>query len=122
MINPFMFEQVKENLFKLEDRQYPVDFGYIREKTVSVKIKIPEGYTVAEMPKPFKVITPENTMVSLISVTVMNNEINVLYRLQIKKIAYEPMEYAYIKELYNQIIKKQSEPVILKPVANEARL
>jgi len=122
MINPFMFEQVKENLFKLEDRQYPVDFAYTREKTVSVKIKIPEGYTVAEMPKPFKVITPENTMVSLISVSVMNNEINVLYRLQIKKIAYEPSEYAYIKELYNQIIKKQSEPVILKPIANEARL
>jgi len=116
VINPFMFEQIKENPFKLEQRLYPIDFAYTRDKTVSINIKIPEGYTVVEIPKPLKMVTPENSMIALISITSLKQEINIVYRLQIKKINFSPDEYVYIKELYNQIIKKQLETIILKPI------
>jgi hypothetical protein len=122
LISPLLIEQVTENPFKTDNRQFPVDFGYGQDKMVSVKIKIPEGYTVSELPKPMKVALPNGAGNAQVITQVANNELNVLYRLQIKKAVFSPDEYSYLQELYNQIIKKHSESVILKPTVNEARL
>jgi hypothetical protein len=122
LISPLLIEQVTANPFKTDNRQFPVDFGYGQDKMVSVKIKIPDGYTVSELPKPMKLALPNGAGNAQVITQVSNNEVNVLYRLQIKKVVFSPNEYSYLQELYNQVIKKHSESVILKPVVNEARL
>ena len=43
-INPFIALQEKENPFKLEKREYPVDYGSPLEKMYICKISIPDGY------------------------------------------------------------------------------
>ncbi len=58
-INPFIDLQEKENPFKLEKREYPVDYGSPLEKLYMCKISIPDGYVVDELPKSIMLKLPE---------------------------------------------------------------
>ena len=122
IINPFLYEQISENPFKLEKRNYPVDFAYKREKMLITKIIIPESYTISELPKPVKIKLPDNTGNVLINYTSLGNILNVTYKFQINKTLFLPNEYDLLKQFYAVIIEKQSEPVILKKNENEAAL
>lgn len=115
-INPMAHLKIEDNPFKQEERKYPVDFAYNTNKTYIIKIKIPEGYEVAEMPKPLIIKLPGNTGRVVYQIGQMNNEISVTYKFTINKPVFSVEEYQSLREFYNQIIKKQSEPVILNKI------
>jgi hypothetical protein len=57
----------------------------------------------------------EGNSASLIyDVSQLGNTIKVTSIFAINKTMFLPEEYAALKEFYNQVIKKQSEPIILK--------
>jgi len=122
LVNPFLFEQVEENPFKLENREYPVDFAYMKTKYLISKITIPEGYQVESSPKPIRAYLPDKQSSVLINYNVIGNSINVTYKLSLAKSRYMAKEYPLLKALYGEIIKKQAEPIILKPIQYEASL
>jgi hypothetical protein len=114
IINPMLFDQITENPFKLEQRKYPVDFATNRTTNYICKIKIPEGYTVSELPKAARMKLPNDGISFMISYAASATEIVVNYRFNINKTVYNENEYALIKELYNNLVKKHAEPVVLK--------
>ena len=122
LVNPFLFEQVEVNPFKLENREYPVDFAYLKTKYLISKITIPEGYQVESTPKPIKAYLPDKQSNILINYSVMGNSISVTYKLSLAKSKFMAQEYPLLKALYAEVIKKQAEPIILKPIQNEASL
>jgi len=122
IINPFLFEKIDDNPFKLEERKYPVDFAYCRSKQLISSITIPEGYIVSEIPKPIKIVLPDQAMSVLIQYQQQQGKLTTLYRLRINKTVFLPEEYAYLKTIYEQIIKKHAEPIILKPNTDAASL
>ncbi len=62
---PLLFEKTKENPFKLEDRKFPVDFGYATEEIYRLTIDIPKNYQLDKGPKNEKVILPDSVLFSL---------------------------------------------------------
>ncbi len=44
----------KENPFKQEVREYPVDFGYPKQEKYNININIPEGFVVESMPESYE--------------------------------------------------------------------
>jgi len=118
MVYPFMFERQTENPFKIEDRKYPVDFPYLKNENMVVKITIPEGFAISESPKPISINMPENSAVAKINYSSSGNILLVTYRLQINKLTFTKDEYPMLKELYSQIIKAQAQPIVLKPTPN----
>jgi len=122
IINPFLFEKIENNPFKLEERKYPVDFAYCRNKYLISNITIPEGYVVSDIPKPIRIVLPDKSMSVQIQHQQMQNKITTVYKLNINKTLFLPEEYTYLKTLYEQIIKKHAEPIILKPNTDAASL
>jgi hypothetical protein len=122
MLNPFLLEKIDENPFKLEKREYPVDFAYCRTKYMISNITIPDDYSVAELPEPIRIVTPDKS----VSVTIQHqqqfNKLMTVYKFNINKTMFLPDEYADLKLIYEQIIKKHAEPIILKPVSDAASL
>ncbi|CAM4075784.1 DUF3857 domain-containing protein [Zobellia nedashkovskayae] len=49
--NPFLISFFNKNPFLLEERNYPVDFGYSRIYKYQTVIKIPDGYALHELPE-----------------------------------------------------------------------
>jgi hypothetical protein len=116
ILAPSIFEQINANPFKAEDRKYPVDFGYNREKTIIITITIPEKFSVTSLPKPMSIKLPGNTATYYFEAVNSGNTIRISGKYMINKPVFAPNEYKLLKEFYNQIIKKQSESIILKKI------
>ncbi|MCW3805611.1 hypothetical protein [Plebeiibacterium marinum] len=122
MINPFVFDKVESNPFKMEERKYPVDFAYKREKLVMFNLTIPDGYGFDAVPKPTRILLPEKSGSVLINYSVLGNKLSVTYVMKIDKAIFTSEEYAYLKHLYALVIEKHAEPVIIKKSQDAASL
>jgi hypothetical protein len=113
-MNPFVVGQTKENVFKLETREYPVDFGKPIDKTYLCRLTLPEGYTVEELPKAKVIMLPNNAGRYTYNVSHTGNMVNIVSMLQINKSLFVMDEYPNLREFYNQIVAKQAEQIVLK--------
>jgi hypothetical protein len=113
-ILPMLFDQITENPFKMDSRKYPIDYGYAYEKTVISTFTIPENYSISALPAPCSLKLSGNAATFVFEVSNVGQIIKMTSRFLINKTIILPDEYFNLKEFYNQVIKKQSEPVILK--------
>ena len=112
-INMFLYEQISENPFKSEERKYPVDFTYARASSGTIRIKVPENYTIAEIPQPVNISLPENSAKFSMIYQFENNVLTLNYKLLINNVVFGEGVYANIKEFYALVVSNQSKPVIL---------
>jgi hypothetical protein len=113
---PLLFERIEKNKYTLEEREYPVDYNYPILETYVFDYTIPAGYQVESVPKSITMKMPDNSITISYSCQVIDNKIKLLYRRNINKILFLPNEYLNLKEIYNQIVKKHNEQIILKKV------
>ena len=113
-ITPMIYDQLIENPFLMPERKYPVDFGYNSEKTVISIIRIPKNYTVSSLPAATSLALPENAATYKFDVVKIDSVIKMTSRYNINKTLFQTGEYIGLREFNNLIIKKHSEPIILK--------
>ena len=113
-LNPFVISRQEENPFKLEKREYPVDFGSPFDKVFLIKLTIPEDYRIEELPKS-KVITLPNAAAKFFyNVGQTENTVTISGSLMVNKSLFVQDEYPNLREFYNQMIAKQAEQIVLK--------
>jgi len=116
-INPFLSEQIKTNPFKLDNRLYPVDYGFQRKYIVNFSLEVPEGYLINSFPKPKALTLPENGgSYKLVSQKVNHTKINLNSTFKINKPIFYNTEYQTLKILYNQTINSQKIPIEIKKI------
>ena len=113
-INPFIDQQEKENPFKLEKREYPVDYGSPLEKLYICKISVPDGYAVDELPKSVVIKLPNNSARYVYNLVQAGNSISLTSHLQINNSLFTQDEYPHLREFYTQLVSKQAEQIVLK--------
>ncbi|MEK6781094.1 MAG: hypothetical protein AABY93_05285 [Bacteroidota bacterium] len=113
-LNPFVLDREQENPFKLEKREYPVDFGSPFDKMFLVKITLPEGYGIDELPKSKVLSLTNNAARYFYNVVQKGNTINITSSLAINQSLFSQEEYPNLREFYNQIVAKQAEQIVLK--------
>lgn len=114
--NPILFDRLEENPFKLKERMYPVDFMFGREKTYILNIKLPEGYTIDELPENAKIVLPENSASFTYTINQAGETIQVISKIKINNTIFSSAEYDYLKQFYNLIINKQAEQIVFKKI------
>jgi hypothetical protein len=115
-IIPLYFSDLKENPFKLNTRKYPVDFEVLTDKTMMLNLTIPKGYAPFALPESVSLKLPGNSAVFMYDVVNTGDKIRLTTKLMINKVSFIPDEYSELKEFYNQILKKESESIILKKI------
>jgi hypothetical protein len=113
-LNPFVLLRQEENPFKSEKREYPVDFGSPHEKIYMIKITIPDGFLVDELPQSRVMVLPDNTAKYSYNLTQISNQIIITSGFQINRNIFVQDEYPHLREFYNQVIAKQAEQIVLK--------
>jgi hypothetical protein len=113
-IDPLFGQQLKENPFKQDKREFPVDYGSPQEELFMVKIVIPDGYTIEELPQTKMYVLPDKSGRFTYSVQTTGNVINIMSNLQINRALYVGDEYLHLKQFYSQVIAKQNEQIVLK--------
>lgn len=113
-LSPFLDMQEKENPFKSETRQYPVDFGSPIEKLYQCKIIIPDGYVVDDIPKPAIVKLGDNAAKYVYACVQAGNTLSLTSQFVINNSMFPQTEYTDLREFYNLVVAKQSEQIVLK--------
>ncbi len=113
-VDPFISSSYKNNPFKSEVREYPVDFGSPVEDTFFFKLTVPANYVVDEMPKSKIILMPENGAKYIYNVSQNGNLITVTSMFHINKSLFTQIEYPALREFYSQIVSKQAEQIVLK--------
>lgn len=113
-ISPILDESSIANNFKQEERKLPIDFTTPFYNTYMVTLKLPEGYSIDELPEKAAYALPGNA--GIFSFSVMHDEKKVTLNstLNIKKAYFLPQEYPSLKQFFDLIIAKQSEQIVLK--------
>ena len=114
ILMPLLYEQMRENPFKMEERKCPVDFGYKTDNTVIVTINLPNGYKVTTLPASVNLRLEGGAASYLFQAVQSDTIIKLTSKFSIGKSLFLPDEYSKLREFFNQVVLKQSEPVILK--------
>ncbi len=115
-LNPFIIDKSDENPFKLKERNYPVDFGYTWSKSYSIRITIPEGYSVSKLPENKILSLPNKGGKLLFRVNKTDEDVIIFMKFNFSKAIYSNIEYHYLKEYFKHIIQLQDTYVELKKV------
>lgn len=113
-LNPFVMMRLESNTFKLESREYPVNFGNPFDQVYLCKISIPEGYTVDELPQSKVIMLPGQGAQYTYSITQMGNIVSIMSSLKINKSIFIQDEYPFLRELYSQVVAKQAEQIVIR--------
>lgn len=103
-INPFFFDRLQENPFKLKERNYPVDFGYTKRNNFLVNLKIPDNYKVTQVPKNIAISLPNKGGTFILKVALKENIVNIYSRLNLTRSYFTSEEYFALKEFFKQIV------------------
>jgi hypothetical protein len=113
-INPFLFDRMKENPFKLKERFYPVDFGYTKKINYSLSLQIPENYKISQFPKNTAFALPNKGGMFILKAKVKDNKLTIFTRFRLDKKTYSSEEYFALKEFFKQIIIAENSYIILE--------
>jgi transglutaminase-like putative cysteine protease len=115
IISPNLTLTRTQNPFKSVERKFPVDFGCPLADTCSLSIKIPEGFSVTEMPEDISFDLGKKTDASFVfKCRKDGDKLNINYVFNINKTIFQPEEYTALRNFYSKILKKQAELIILK--------
>src|SRR5690606_4353156 len=113
--NPMFSEAWKENPFKSANRFYPVEMPYTIDETYLLRIDVPAGYEVDELPKQIMVKLNEDDDGSFeYRLSNTNGSISLRSRLRISRAYFQPDEYETLREFFNLVVKKHSEQIVFK--------
>ena len=113
-ISPLIGNDITDNPFKSEKREYPVDFGSPFERTNLIKLKVPEGYQVEDIPKPLAIALPNGGGRFVYSVNNLNGLVSITTQFIISKSLFNQMEYENLREFYAQVVAKNDEQIVIK--------
>lgn len=113
-INPFLFDRITENPFKLKERNYPVDYAYTRRHNYYLNLEIPENYNIVKVPENKAISLPNKGGSFILKVVKKGNVLSLYVRLNILKKVYSTEEYYALKEFYKQIIISENQYLVLE--------
>ena len=113
-LNPMLFERTKENPFKLDERNFPVDFNYPIEENYKFILKIPTGYVIDKLPTSIAYKLGDKSAAFSYNVVQSDSQILINSKISIGQTLYEPSQYFEIKELFKKIVEKQAELIVFK--------
>ncbi|MDP9081796.1 MAG: DUF3857 domain-containing protein [Bacteroidota bacterium] len=112
--NPFFYNRITVNPFKLTERSYPVDMAMPSERRYSIILHLPAQYTVETPPQNVAIGIPNGGGKYITSYEPGDNSFSFTYLTQFNNSVYGPELYPYLKEFYNKIILSQKGEMVFK--------
>ncbi|WP_298892288.1 hypothetical protein [uncultured Psychroserpens sp.] len=114
--SPMFFMATKESPFKLEERQYPIDFSFPFEDKYVINIMIPDGYQVESLPENGAYEFKDNDAKFTYIIKESGKFLQLNISLEMNTSFINSDDYKVFKDFYEKIVEKQSEQVVLKKV------
>lgn len=114
--SPLFFLRTKENPFKLETREFPVDFGYPSSSKYMINIKLPEGYKTESIPESGVITLPDDLGIFKYIISTTESNIQLVIETTINQSIITPLYYDILKTYFSQLVEKENEQIVLTKV------
>ncbi|MBI1224959.1 MAG: DUF3857 domain-containing protein [Bacteroidetes bacterium] len=104
----------RENMFKMKERNYPVDIPFLFQEQLMFRLTLPDGYRVESMPEAVNKSLPGSGGSFFFATSQIEQKVQVSSRLNISKLRFMPDEYAALKEFFDLAIAKFDEQLVIK--------
>ncbi|GEP51686.1 hypothetical protein FNO01nite_23580 [Flavobacterium noncentrifugens] len=112
-ISPMLFLRMKENPFKQEVREYPVDFGYPTQSKYNLTLEIPDGYKIQTLPAAANIITADEFGAFKYIIGSTGNKIQITITSDINTAILPADYYAVLKDYFQKMYDKENEKIVL---------
>lgn len=112
-IKPFAMPVFDANPFTAEESSLPVEFPSVGSYVMSVDIKLPEGYHLAEPYEPVSLAFPENAMTCKIILQETNSRVQGNCRMNINKVYFGVEDYPLLREFFDVLEKACSKMIVI---------
>jgi hypothetical protein len=102
-LNPFFLKVFSTNPFRLNNRQYPVDFAFSRVYTTRFLMSIPSNYEFVDIPKDQNFSIADGKAVCGMKVIQQNGQLNLSFKLILNSFYFEPEEYQELKDFFGKL-------------------
>jgi hypothetical protein len=103
----------------LEERSYPIDYAFPWNEKYNAIIAIPEGYKVISRPEDVKIVLKDQLGSFSFRMAEVSNTLQVSVEFEMNKAVIPPNYYADIKELYRNVVEKETEKVVLSKITED---
>lgn len=114
--SPFFFLKSLDNPFKLETREFPVDFGYPTSSSYRFIINLPEGYKVESLPETTALKLAEDLGSFVYKILVSGNKLQVVVNSNMKSAIVSPLYYEALKAYFKLLMEKENEQIVLTKI------
>ncbi len=114
--DPMLGQAIKKNPFTAAERFYPVEMPYTIDEIYTLRMEIPLGYKIDELPKSVRIKFNEDEGMFEYLISVESNTIQMRTRLQLMKANYLNEDYQNLRDFYSYIVKKEAEQVVFKKI------
>ncbi len=111
-ISPMLYLVGRENPFKLEKREFPIDFSYPFQEKYLINIDIPKGYAVESLPKAVNMVTGDDIGVFKYLISSEGDKIQISVTFEIKTPIVSTDYYEVIKDFYQKVVDKENEKIV----------
>ena len=115
---PLFHMTMDENPFKLEERNYPIDFTYPWQDRYILNIILPDGYEITSKPEDINMVLAENLGGFKYKIVVNGKTMQIMVDLRINQAVIAQDRYGEIKELFKNAVEKQTEKVVLSKISS----
>jgi len=109
-----LYSSFKEPLFKLEERDYPVEISYPISEQIVFQLSLPDGYALSETPEQERVILPNGSGQYDVIYSEGGGRIIVNHKLKLNGLKYEPDQYPILKEFFDRVSEKMGEQLVIE--------
>ncbi|MFV0544697.1 MAG: DUF3857 domain-containing protein [Bacteroides sp.] len=113
-VNPLIFLHMSKCPFTDVERNLPLEMPYQEEYSLSVILRIPEGYTVDELPKSTSINSEDGQSICRYYSAVNQQTVSIKYVFKQNKLLYLSTEYPSLKKFFETIVEKNNEMLVLK--------
>ena len=116
-IQPLLFETMRKNPFKQENRKLPVEFNFPQEERINVVFTFPKGYALDEAPKSVRFVYGDDSSIEFgYIVQVNNNSLQISYRFKLNTGIVPAEQYEGLRDFISKMFAKCQEVIVFKKI------
>ena len=113
-LNSFLFSDLSKNPFTDSSRISDVDFGASTASVVQIKIALPKGIKLEELPKNKEIYSPDSSIIFIYHNEIKNDTIHITNSMEIRKPIFDKQEYGSLKKIFEKIYSLLNNQILLR--------